>query len=134
MIKKISLIAILLVSALFLIGAYNPSYDINEYKIDKNMIRTIDIDKGKYDRVQVLVNVEDQKLDDDMVYEAWLVDDDTQYKLSIGAFETFNGMARHIYKEDMVNFDIYDKIVITKEPVGDMDPQPGEAVLSVALN
>ena len=65
------------------------------------------------------------------VYEGWLVDEDTDYKLSLGAFTTRStGKGWYIFEQKMVNIDLYDKVVITKEMIGDTNPNPDTPVLA----
>jgi len=77
------------------------------------------------------IKVEDLHPQPGYVYEVWLVDDDSNDKLSVGALNT-NQRARGNFKlsQDMVNPYIYDSIVITQEPINDINPEPGMAVLS----
>lgn len=66
----------------------------------------------------------------DEIYEAWLVDLDTGYQLSLGLFTVDqDGGARFSFASDnYVN--PYDMVVITKEPYPDDDPRPsGDVVL-----
>lgn len=68
------------------------------------------------------------------VFEAWLVDYDSGYKLSLGSFTTNkNGRSNFKFSQTMVNFGIYDRIVVTSEPLMDEDPQPGAALLVANL-
>lgn len=67
-----------------------------------------------------------------MVLEGWLVDVDSDYKLSIGQFNSANNSL--LLNQDMVNFGIYDVLVITEEPVNDKNPVPNKPVGGVLLD
>ncbi|MFQ5941681.1 MAG: DM13 domain-containing protein [Nitrososphaerales archaeon] len=58
---------------------------------------------------------------DSKVLEGWLVDVQTGYKLSIGQLSERNTI---VFTQKMVNPWIYDLVVITEEPVNDIDPAP----------
>lgn len=62
-------------------------------------------------------------------FEAWLVDDDTGYRLTMGTFTTiFGGVGQLRYRVD--NFlGPYDRVEVTAEPFGDFDPSPGPVLL-----
>ena len=67
-----------------------------------------------------------------MVYEGWLVDVDTGYKLSLGQFNTqSDGL---FFEQDIVNPWIYNVLVITEEPVDDTNPAPNMPVGGVPLS
>lgn len=55
------------------------------------------------------------------VLEGWLVDVESDYKLSTGKANDRNIL---IFGQRMVNPSIYDVLVITAEPIGDTDPAP----------
>jgi hypothetical protein len=62
-------------------------------------------------------------------YEAWLVDEDTGYRLSLGTFTTlFGGVGELWYRTDNY-FDAYEWVEITVEPYDDIDVSPGPVVL-----
>ncbi len=60
-----------------------------------------------------------------MVYEGWLVDMATGYKLSLGQFDAKNDL---FFSQAIVNPWIYDVLVITEEPKEDTDPAPTKPV------
>jgi len=60
-----------------------------------------------------------------MVYEGWLVDMATGYKLSLGVFDDRNHLH---FSQTIVNPWIYDVLVVTEEPIGDTDPSPNKPV------
>ena len=68
----------------------------------------------------------------DMVFEGWLVDVDTGYKLSLGQFNTQNDGL--FFEQDIVNPWIYNVLVITEEPVDDTNPAPNMPVGGVPLS
>ena len=57
-----------------------------------------------------------------MVYEGWLVDPDSGYKLSTGQFNDQTNIL--FFAQEIVNPSIYNVLVITAEPIGDTDPSP----------
>ncbi len=66
----------------------------------------------------------------DEIYEAWLIDFDTGYQLSLGLFIVdADGYGKFSYiTESYVN--VYDAVVVTKEDYPDEDPRPsGDVVL-----
>ncbi len=66
-------------------------------------------------------------------YEAWLVDVDSGYRLSMGVFTTgFGGVGELDYHIDK-NLDPYDFLEITVEPYNDLDVSPGPVVLVGAI-
>ena len=92
-------------------------------------------DTGKY-----LIRVNEQKVSiltdfdanpsSGMVYEGWLVDMATGYKLSLGQADATNHL---FFSQTIVNPWIYDVLVITEEPIGDSDPAPNKPVGGVLL-
>lgn len=75
------------------------------------------------------VNIKTKDLDNYAFYEAWLVDTDTGYRLSLGTFSTlFGGVGELHYNVDNY-LDPYDLIEITLEPWNDDTPLPGDPVL-----
>ncbi len=65
-----------------------------------------------------------------MVYEGWLVDMATGYKLSLGQFNAKNDL---FFSQEIVNPWIYNVLVISEEPMGDTDPSPHTPVGGVPL-
>ncbi|MHB0912917.1 MAG: anti-sigma factor [Armatimonadota bacterium] len=68
----------------------------------------------------------DQAPPENMVYEAWLVDNDTNYKQSVGAFSGMNLNAR----QSLVSIAPFDAIAVSIEPANDTDPAPSTLVAS----
>lgn len=66
---------------------------------------------------------------DGYTFEGWLVDLQTGYKLSLGELE--HGTLK--FQERMVNPWTYGILVITREPVGDLDPNPATPVAGALL-
>lgn len=80
---------------------------------------------------QVLIKVKDLPVSSRVGghFEAWLVDDDTGYRLSMGTFTTiFGGVGQLRYRADNY-FGAYDRVEITAEPFDDWDVLPGPALL-----
>ncbi len=71
--------------------------------------------------VRILAEINDPP-SSGMVYEGWLVDPDSGYKLSTGQFNEQNNML--FFAQEIVNPSIYNVLVITAEPIGDTDPSP----------
>lgn len=65
----------------------------------------------------------------DEVYEAWLFDEDTEYPLSLGLLQVGAGITTGLFFEINRKVDMFDAVMITKEPFPDTDPNPGEIVL-----
>ncbi|RMD57636.1 anti-sigma factor [Candidatus Woesearchaeota archaeon] len=64
------------------------------------------------------------------LFEAWLVDDDTGYRLSMGTFiTTFGGSGELSYHINRY-LGPYDRIEVTIEPFNDLDLTPGPPVIS----
>ncbi|MEM4263340.1 MAG: hypothetical protein QW666_00395 [Candidatus Woesearchaeota archaeon] len=63
------------------------------------------------------------------VYEAWLYDADTGYRLSLGIFKAAMGGVGLLEYRGNNYLDPYDFVVVTAEPYPDPDPLPGEVVL-----
>lgn len=68
------------------------------------------------------------------VFESWLVDDETGYGLSLGAFKANSrGRAAHTFNQRMTNFPAYDRLVVSRETLNDTDPRPDETVLEADI-
>lgn len=68
------------------------------------------------------------------VFEGWLVDPNANYNLSLGGFVTNSrGRENFSFDQDMVNFKNYTKLMVTREPVNDMDTTPGTIVLEANI-
>jgi len=65
------------------------------------------------------------------LFEAWLVDDESEYFLSMGLFNT--GIAGTASLDFSIHRPLigYDRVVITKEPFPDRDPRPSNNVVLV---
>lgn len=86
------------------------------------------------DDTSIILKVENLPPQSGRVYEGWLVDLDTGYKLSLGAFVTQdNGRGELRFKQNIVNYELYDMIVVTKEVVDDTLPQQGPVVFGTII-
>jgi len=84
-----------------------------------------------YPRAQVFVKVKDlpPSYEAAAQFEAWLVDDDTGHRLSVGTFTTgFGGVGLVTLNIDTY-LDPYDLVEVTIEPIYDTDIAPGPALL-----
>ncbi|QMU54782.1 MAG: hypothetical protein GKS07_07780 [Nitrosopumilus sp.] len=81
------------------------------------------------EQLRVFATFENTK-PDSTVLEGWLVDMDSDYKLSLGKT---NAQGKLIFTERMVNPWIYDVLVITEEPIGDFDPTPNKPAGGILL-
>ena len=89
---------------------------------------TIEIE---YDKNNVSIMSElNQSPSEGMVFEGWLVDPDTGYKLSTGLLDENNAQT---FKQLIVNPYIYNVYVVTEEPSEDVDPNANVPVGGFAL-
>jgi hypothetical protein len=105
-------------------GGYNPIYPRGTATIRSTSLYG-------FPRAQAFIKVKDLRPSSEtkMQYEAWLVDQDTDYRLSLGTFTTvFGGTGLLTYQIDNF-FDAYDYVEITEEPFYDPDPSHGPTVL-----
>jgi len=65
-----------------------------------------------------------------LVYEAWLVDDESEYAMSLGIFEYRSGLTAQLRFENRFLADKFDELRVSVEPYPDNDPRPGEIILS----
>jgi len=84
-----------------------------------------------FPNAEVVINTKDLRPTYEIgsIYEAWLVDSESGYRLSLGTFTTvFGGVGALVY---VVNnyIDSYDKVEVTVEPYDDLDVTPGPTVL-----
>ena len=84
-----------------------------------------------YPTAEVLVNVKDLRPSYETYgqYEAWLVDDDTGHRLSLGTFTTGFGGVGAVRFQINNYLDAYDVVEVTTEPLYDTDISPGPIVL-----
>ncbi len=105
---------------------------ITKSKGTARIISDYDDVKG-YDpaRLRVYMRIRDlPPLDKEHIYQAWLVDIDTGYPLSIGMFRApLMGMSTLDFDAPMSAF-VYDTLVVTVEPFPDFDLHPGKPVLA----
>ncbi len=69
--------------------------------------------------------------DNDNMYEVWLVDVHSGYKLSVGMFSVRSTATQRFSFNHPSYANEYDKIVITLEEYPDTDPRPGDTVVLV---
>jgi len=62
-------------------------------------------------------------------FEAWVVDSESGYRLSLGTFTTLGGGVGELYFNADTYLDPYDWVEITIEPFDDYDVSPGPIVL-----
>ena len=79
-----------------------------------------------------LINL--QPAGDGYVYEAWLLDDETEYALSMGLLKSGVGLTSQFTCQISRLVYMFDKVMITKEIFPDPDPGPGEIVLMGDIN
>jgi len=84
-----------------------------------------------FPRSSVVITTKDIPASDKIngAYEAWLVDDDSGYMLSLGTFTTVWGGSGELRYKGNTYLDEYDRIEITLEPFNDYDVRPGPVVL-----
>ena len=64
------------------------------------------------------------------VFEAWLVDKDTDYWLSTGLFDTIGRGVGELELQKLNRYlDVYDEVVITREPFPDSSPAPSKEIV-----
>lgn len=88
-----------------------------------------------FPRAQAVIQVKDLPVTDKerVQFEVWLVDTNSNYRLSLGSFTTlFGGIGTLDYRIDNY-FDAYDLVEVTVEPLDDMDEAPGEVILIGAI-
>lgn len=68
---------------------------------------------------------------DGRLYEVWLFDDEENYYLSLGTFQpTLGGRGKlMLNKERLTNPWIYDQLIVSKESLNDINPDPNDIVL-----
>jgi hypothetical protein len=80
---------------------------------------------------KVSVNAKlDKSPSEGMVFEGWLVDPDTGYKLSTGLLDENNAQT---FEQSIVNPFIYNVYVVTEEPYEDTDPNANVPIGGFAL-
>lgn len=125
-------------AAVLLVGIVAASAKINLDPLDgSDASGTADIkvkEKDGFHEVKIKVDVKNVELMEGYVLEGWLVDEDTGYKLSTGGFTVdSDGDGKMRFKQNLVNFDLYDLVVITAEPAGDVNPNPNTPIVGGAI-
>lgn len=84
-----------------------------------------------YPRGSVTITTKDIPISDrvNAQFEAWLVDDDSGYRLSLGTFPTLFGGVGELRYNGPLYFNAYDRVEVTIEPFDDLDPLPGTLML-----
>lgn len=101
-------------------GGYAPYYQRATARIHS---RT----RSGFPRASVTINTKD--LPAERVYEVWLVDADSGYRLSLGTFVTLYGGVGELFYQSDRYLDAYDTVEITEEPFDDFSLAPGPTVL-----
>ena len=131
------MIALLL--AISVVYAATSTYTLNFINVDHSDAYgkakvTSKMKKGLHD-VEIRLQLIDLPVVEGKAYEAWLVDSESGNKLSMGAFVPSNSQrANFKFKSQMINFEIYDSILVTRESLGDEDPSEDEVVLTTDLD
>ena len=101
----------------------------------KLSVKVTESTRDPLDRVSLRIQVENLFENENEVFEAWLVDEDTGYELSIGPFLT-NSRGKGLLKfsERMVSFEAYEKVIVTREPSSDTNPLPSDAALMASIS
>ena len=83
-----------------------------------------------------LENLPKNEVDKSYVYQAWLIDSETGYRISIGStIRKNNGTGNMGFTQYMSYPKIFDKLEVTQEKIFDLDPTPSRAVVySTDLN
>lgn len=66
---------------------------------------------------------------DNMIYEAWFFDAETEYPLSVGLMKNGIELTSSLFFEFRRQIEPFDAVVITREPYPDTNPMPNEIVL-----
>ncbi len=94
-----------------------------------------DVENSGIQDVEIQVKVTGATPTADTVFEGWLVDKETGFKLSMGGFQMDQrGRGKLQFEQKMVNFDIFDTLIITTEPVNDQNPNPGTSILEADIS
>ncbi len=94
-----------------------------------------DVENSGIQDVEIQVKVTGATPTADTVFEGWLVDKETGFKLSMGGFQMDQrGRGKLQFEQKMVNFDIFDTLIITTEPVNDPNPNPGTSILEADIS
>ncbi|MBI4146880.1 hypothetical protein HY489_06105 [Candidatus Woesearchaeota archaeon] len=106
-------------------GGYAPVYPRGTAKVESS-------EWHGYPRGNVVIKVKELPYTERTgeMFEAWLVDLETGYRLSVGTFLTLLGGVGELRYSANTYFDAYDVVEVTVEPLGDLDPTPGAVVLS----
>lgn len=76
-----------------------------------------------------------QPVGEHYVYEAWLLDDETEYALSMGVLKSGAGLTTQLVDWEIRRLvHMFEHVMITREPYPDPDPTPGEIILMGDIN
>ena len=136
--KKIvlSMVIVLTISLAFAISLDNLIFmdlDSSDSSGSASIISVKSVSSG-LNNVRININLDNLDSINDQVYEAWLVDLDSEYKLSLGSFiPNTKGHQSFLFKQKINGFRVYDKLVITREDLENLDPLPAEAIMSLEI-
>jgi len=108
-------------------GGYAPFYERGTAKIDSRTLY-----KGRAPTGRVTINTKDIPSSERArgYYEGWMVDDDTGYRLYLGAFTTLFGGTGELKYFANTYFHVYDRVEVTFKSFGDPNFGPGDVVLT----
>ncbi|MBS3124754.1 anti-sigma factor [Candidatus Woesearchaeota archaeon] len=120
--------------------ALEPTYEVQPYGVGRGgaspysprgSARVRSVVSYGYPTAQVSVKTKDLPASSDInaQFEAWLVDDDSGYRLSLGTFTTQQGGVADFRYTAGTYFNEYDVLEITVEPFHDTDIAPGNLVM-----
>ncbi len=124
-------IAVLLIGLTY--GSESIFVELNDVKGGSSSgIAWLDFSSSRFGPEKAKIRITTYCLDPEgeEIFEGWLKDVDTGYMLSLGAFSTTkNGEGELKFEQKETNFKIYDKLVITREKKGELNPNPGKVAL-----
>lgn len=86
---------------------------------------------GRGDDVDIRISLANTLPLSGRVFEGWLVDDESGYRLSLGVFALLgNAKADLSFRQTMVNFGAYDRVAVTEEALNDGNPNPSGLVIA----
>ncbi len=86
-------------------------------------------------RSQIIVQLVNlQPAGENYMYEIWLLDDETEYALSMGLVKSGIGLTSQFVWQIRRLVHMFEHVMVTKEPYPDPDPSPGEIILIGDIN
>lgn len=87
-------------------------------------------DVGKrWIRSSIFIHLQDlPPAEDGFIYEAWLMDNDAEYPLSLGLVNSGQQFTGYLFTEISRLLMPFDAVMITKEPFPDLDPSPSDEI------